>query len=136
MESLRQQRKEMEKSHLEEMNRTMNDLTHQLEEKWTERLKYGLHSVHETVHQYHNILPEIRKECGLLRQELSQRHSEDSKAALSELASLKDGAMKQAKLEWEEEQAKLLNKVTTCKVPAYVYMYNVHAQWNPSIRGG
>ena len=46
-----------------------------------------------------------------MRQELAQRHDEDSKAALSELASLKDGTMKQAKLEWEEELAKLLKKV-------------------------
>ena len=71
--------------------------------------------VHGAVYRYHNIIiiiPEtFRRECSLLRQELSQRHSEDSKAALSELASLKDSAMKQAKLQWDEEQANLLKKV-------------------------
>ena len=40
MESLRQQHKEAEKSHHEEMKRTKDDLTHRLEEKWKERLKY------------------------------------------------------------------------------------------------
>lgn len=53
----------------------------------------------------------FRQECSSLRQELSQRHSEDSKAALSELASLKDSAMKKAKQQWEEEQTKLLKRV-------------------------
>ena len=52
-----------------------------------------------------------RQESSSLRQELSQRHSEDSKAALSELASLKDSAMKKAKQHWEEERTKLLKKV-------------------------
>ena len=52
-----------------------------------------------------------RQESSLLRQELSQRHSEDSKAALSELANLKDSAMKQAKQLWEEEQITLLKQV-------------------------
>ena len=52
-----------------------------------------------------------RQESSSLRQELSQRHSEDSKTALSELASLKDSAMNKAKQQWEEEQAKLLKKV-------------------------
>ena len=52
-----------------------------------------------------------RQESSLLRQELSQRHSEDSKAALSELANLKDSAMKQAKQLLEEEQIRLLKQV-------------------------
>ena len=45
LESLRQQHKDMERSHHEEMRRTKNDLTHQLEEKWKERLKYVLHEI-------------------------------------------------------------------------------------------
>ena len=68
-------------------------------------------TVHGTVCWYHLLSENCRKECGLLRQELSQRHSEDSKAALSELARLKDSAMSQAKLQWEEKQAELLKKV-------------------------
>ena len=47
LESLRRQHKDMERSHHEEMRRTKNDLTHQLEEKWKERLKYAyvLHEI-------------------------------------------------------------------------------------------
>ena len=40
MESLKQQHKETEKSHCEELRRTKDELTSQLEEKWKERLKY------------------------------------------------------------------------------------------------
>jgi hypothetical protein len=73
-----------------------------------------------------------RQESSSLRQELSQRHSEDSKAALSELASLKDSAMKKAKRQWEDEQTKLLKKVRSPLVRGiqswsllsiYTYMY-------------
>ena len=77
-----------------------------------------------------------RQESSSLRQELSQRHSEDSKAALSELASLKDSAMKEAKQQWEEEQAKLLKKVCSPLVcgfqlwslhSIYIILYHIHA---------
>ena len=40
LESLKQQHREMEKSHCEELKRTKDELTQQLEEKWKERLKY------------------------------------------------------------------------------------------------
>ena len=53
----------------------------------------------------------LRQECASLRRELSQRHSEDSNTALTELASLKDTAMKQAREQWEMEKVGLLNKV-------------------------
>ena len=52
-----------------------------------------------------------RQECSSLRQELSQRHNEDSSAALTELARLNDSAMKQAKQRWQEERDRLLKKV-------------------------
>lgn len=75
-----------------------------------------------------------RQESSSLRQELSQRHSEDSKAALSELASLKDRDMKKAKESWEEEQTKLLKEVCStlsglwCSVmvTSLHSIYNVH----------
>ena len=46
-----------------------------------------------------------------MRAELSQRHGEDSRAALTELASLKDAAMRQARETWEREKAALTRKV-------------------------
>ena len=45
LESLKQQRRDMEKGHHEEIKRTKDEQTQQLEEKWKERLKY----VHLTV---------------------------------------------------------------------------------------
>lgn len=70
---------------------------------------------------YHTFPAIYRQECVSVRQELSQRHSEDSKAALSELASLKDSAMKQAKQKWEEERAILLKKVTNWHTGLHTY---------------
>ena len=52
-----------------------------------------------------------RHESALLRQELSQRHDQDTRAVLSELANLKDNALKQANHLWEDERTKLLVKV-------------------------
>ncbi len=56
-------------------------------------------------------LPFPRQECASLRLELSQRHSDDSQSALSELASLKDAAFREARDEWEKERDGLLRKV-------------------------
>ena len=39
LESLKQQHRDMEKGHHEEIRRTRDELTQQLEEKWKERLK-------------------------------------------------------------------------------------------------
>lgn len=63
-----------------------------------------------------------RHESASLRQELSQRHDQDTKAALSELANLKDNALKQANQLWEDERTKLLVKVDlkyTCGTVIY-----------------
>ena len=65
-----------------------------------------------------------RLECGALRQELSQRHSDDSSAALKELAKLKDDVMKQAKQRWEEEHNRLLKKV----IPLFVHCWCIQAE--------
>lgn len=46
-----------------------------------------------------------------MRKELSSRHCEDSRAALVELASLKDKAMEQARERWEDSRRQLLEKV-------------------------
>ena len=43
--------------------------------------------------------------------ELSSRHEEDSRAALLQLASLKDKAMEHAMGEWEAAKRQLLEKV-------------------------
>lgn len=40
LESRKQQQSDMEKGHREEVKRTRDELTQQLEEKWKERLKY------------------------------------------------------------------------------------------------
>ena len=40
LDSVRQQHKDMEKAHHEEIKRTKDELTQQLEERWKERLKY------------------------------------------------------------------------------------------------
>lgn len=40
LELVKQQHRDMEKAHREEIKRTKDDLTQQLEEKWKERLKY------------------------------------------------------------------------------------------------
>jgi hypothetical protein len=45
LESVKQQHRDMEKGHREEIKRTKDELTQQLEEKWKDRLKY----VHLTV---------------------------------------------------------------------------------------
>ena len=52
-----------------------------------------------------------RDECGHVRKELSERHTQDSHAALAELASLKDAAMREAREEWERERRRLEGKV-------------------------
>ena len=61
-----------------------------------------------------------RQECASLRLELSQRHSEDSRTALNELASLKDSAMVEARNHWEKERERLLKRVI---YNVYLYMY-------------
>ena len=109
VESLKQQQKDTEKSHLEELKRTKDGLTSQLEEKWKERLKYVCTCRRMHISKFSLVI--YRQECGSLRQELSQRHSEDSSTALKELAKLKDDVMKQAKQRWEEERSRLLKKV-------------------------
>ncbi len=48
-----------------------------------------------------------------LREELAGRHTEDSRAALSELANIKDRAMENANKRWEKEKEKLTKKVET-----------------------
>jgi Ca2+/H+ antiporter len=45
LESVKQHHRDMEKGHREEIKRTKDELTQQLEEKWKDRLKY----VHLTV---------------------------------------------------------------------------------------
>lgn len=48
-----------------------------------------------------------------MRQELSSRHDEDSRAALLKLADLKEKAMEQARDKWKATKRQLLEKVTT-----------------------
>ena len=55
----------------------------------------------------------LRDECARLRLELSERHGQDSRAGLAELASLKDAAMREAREEWERERRRLEEKVHT-----------------------
>lgn len=54
------------------------------------------------------------QECGVVRQELSTRHKEDTAAALSELAALKDEAMRQAKETWGAKERLLMSQVCWC----------------------
>lgn len=46
-----------------------------------------------------------------LREELSSRYGEDSRAALSELANIKDKALDNANKRWEKEKDKLTKRV-------------------------
>lgn len=52
-----------------------------------------------------------RRDCASLRVELSQHHNEDTQSALAELASLKDGLLRQAQEEWENDKRELIGKV-------------------------
>ncbi len=60
----------------------------------------------------------FRHETTSLRSELSQRHSEEQRVALRELAGLQDTALKQAQERWEGERRKLFDQVTI-----YILMY-------------
>ena len=60
LESLKQQHREMNKNHLEEMKRTKDELTERLEEKWKDRLKYEC-LVWGSIAYYSLNVPQARK---------------------------------------------------------------------------
>ena len=53
-----------------------------------------------------------RRETASVRTELTQRHSEEKRMALEELAGLKDTAFRLAGENWEREKRQLLDKVS------------------------